>query len=67
MTAIPTLAEIEATIVRMEARYAGSPHFTAYERLRLRFAEDLADPRDLALSRAAALMVLKTIQEDGGR
>ena len=31
---------------------------TAYQRVCVRFARDLADPRDLALSRAAALMLV---------
>ena len=43
----------------MEERYAASPQFAAYERLRLRFGSDLSDPRDLALSKAAALMQIK--------
>ena len=55
----PSPDEIEATVIRMEARHRDSPLFAAYERLKVRFAEDLGDPRDVALSKAAALMLIK--------
>ena len=58
----PELAEIEATVVRMEARYGGSIHFPAYRRLCERFAADLSDPRDLALAKSAALMLIKYLE-----
>jgi hypothetical protein len=57
--AAPNLGELEATIRRMEARYADHPLFAAYKHLCDRFDADLADPRDRALSRAAALMLIK--------
>ena len=59
MPSIPDLAELEATIVRMESRYGDHPLFADYKRLSQRFADDLRDPRDLALSKAAALMLIK--------
>jgi hypothetical protein len=55
----PSLAEIEATISRMEIRHRDSPLFRDYLALVERFATDLDDPRDLALSKAAALMLIK--------
>jgi len=63
MQAVPDLTEIEATVARMEARYAGNPLFADYKRLCERFAVDLGDPRDLALSKAAALMLIKVASE----
>ena len=59
----PTLAEIDATVARMEQRYRDAGLFEAYRRLTERFAADLADPRDLALSKAAALMLIKYAEE----
>ncbi len=56
---IPDLAELEATVARMEERYRHHPLFADYLRLCERFAADLDEPRDLALSRAAALMLIK--------
>ena len=58
----PELAEIEATVARMEARYGGSIHFAAYRRLCEQFAADLSDPRDLALAKSAALMLIKYLE-----
>ena len=57
----PSLAEIEATVQRMERRYANSPHFSDYVALCRRFDADLSDPRDRALARSAALMLLKAM------
>ena len=57
----PGLPEIQATVQRMEARYAGSPHFSDYLALCHRFDADLEDPRDRALARSAALMLLKAM------
>lgn len=62
MPMVPDLAEIEATVARMEARYrsetlAAAP-MTAYDRVCARFAADLAEPRDLALAKSAALMMV---------
>ena len=65
----PTLAEIEATVERLLARLEASPHagtaalLTAYRKLDARFRADLDNPRDLALSRGAALMLIKFIDE----
>jgi len=63
MPAAPDLAELEATIARMESRYAGHLLFADYRRLCERFAADLSNPRDLALSKAAALMLIKFASE----
>ena len=60
---MPSLDEIEATVERMEARFAGSIHFAAYRVLCQRFAADLQDRRDLALAKSAALMLIKQIEE----
>ena len=60
----PETEELLATIERMEARYAASPLFASYRRLIERFAADLSDPRDLALSKAAALMLIRFSTED---
>jgi len=65
----PTLSEIEATVERLEARLEGTANpairtlTTTYRKLDARFRADLDDPRDLALSRAAALMLIKFIDE----
>ena len=64
-----TLADIEATVERLEARLAQSSHpgtrhlFDNYRKLDARFRADLADPRDLALSRGGALMLIKLIED----
>ena len=62
---MPSVEEIEATVQRMEARYAGSIHFAAYRALCRRFEADLADRRDLALAKSAALMLIKQLEGDG--
>ena len=68
----PTLAEIEATVERLSARLAASPHpnmaapLAALRKLDARFRADLDNPRDLALSRGAALMLIKLIDEIDG-
>ena len=54
----PSEAELRDTIERMEARSRGHPLFPLYQRLSERFGADLADERDVLLSRAAALMLL---------
>ena len=65
----PTLEEIEATVGRLEARLAAvrTPEtarlLAALHKLDARFRADLADPRDLALSRGAALMLVKFVNE----
>lgn len=59
----PDQAELDATVARMEARYENTALFPIYRELRERFAIDLNDPRDLALSKAAALMLVKYAEE----
>lgn len=59
MASVPDLAEIEATVVRMEARYRAEPLFAVYRRLCTQFEADLSDRRDLALAKASALMLVK--------
>jgi hypothetical protein len=63
MAVTPDLAELQATIARMEARFDAEPRAKSlmgpYRDLCARFENDLADPRDIALSRAAALMMIK--------
>jgi hypothetical protein len=56
---VPSLKEIEATVERMEGRYRGHPLFAQYLRLRESFDADLLDPRDRALAKSAALMLIK--------
>ena len=56
---VPSLAEIEETVTRMEERYRDHPLFANYVRLRERFDADLSDARDRALARSAALMLIK--------
>lgn len=61
---MPSLAEIEATVERMEQRYAGSIHYHAYRKLCRRFEADLDDRRDLALAKSAALMLIRQLEGD---
>ena len=63
----PTEAELRETVERMEARLRRHPLFPDYERLLERFEADLADERDVLLSRAAALMLLQEAASDAGR
>ncbi len=51
--------DLRETVERMEGRLRTHPLFPAYERLRERFAADLADERDVLLARAAVLMLLQ--------
>lgn len=60
----PSLDEIEATVTRMEQRYAASTHFSVYRALCQRLERDLADRRDLALAKSAALMLIKYLEGD---
>lgn len=64
MKSAPSLEEIEATVVQIELSYASSPHFAAYIALREQFEADLAERRDLALAKSAALMLIKQIGND---
>ena len=66
MAVVPDLAEIEATVVRMEARYRADPLFPMYQLLCERFESDLSDRRDLALAKASALMLVKFAREGRG-
>lgn len=62
MASIPTTAELMSTIVRLEQRYRRDDNaalFAVYEKLCERFEEDLTEDRDVLLSKAAALMVIK--------
>jgi hypothetical protein len=65
----PTLAEMESTVERMEARFDASAHpgtrhlMANYRKLDARFRADLTDARDLALSRGGALMLIKFIED----
>lgn len=63
MASIPTTTELMSTIVRLEQRYRRHDNATAlfavYEKLCERFEEDLTEERDVLLSKAAALMVIK--------
>jgi len=66
----PSLEELEQTVMRMTARYRQSPDpvlrrlIDAIGALDGRFVADLADPRDLALARASALMVARAVVEN---
>jgi hypothetical protein len=68
----PSLDEIEATVSRLEERLAASRRpdvlalLASYRELDRRFRADLADRRDLALSRGAVLMLLKHLDEQSG-
>ena len=63
MASIPTTPELMSTIARLELRYRrhadAADLFTAYEKLCERFEDDLAEERDVLLSKAAALMLIK--------
>jgi hypothetical protein len=56
---VPSLAEIEETVARMEERYRDHELFANYLRLKQRFDADLPDARDRALAKSAALMLIK--------
>ena len=64
---VPDYDEVAATVARMEARFAAMDEardlMEAYTRTVRRFESDLANPRDLALSKGAALMLIKSIIE----
>lgn len=57
----PGEVELGESVGRMEERLRAHPLFPAYERLGERFASDLADERDILLSRAAVLMLLQAV------
>jgi hypothetical protein len=63
-----TQAELEATVLRMEDRLSGqnSPSVVApmrkYREVCLRFENDLREsPRDVALAKASALMLVQAV------
>ena len=64
---VPDYDEVAATVARMEARFAALDEardlMEAYGKTVRRFESDLADPRDLALSKGAAMMLIKTLIE----
>ena len=64
MASVPDMAEIEATVSRMEARYRDDPLFPVYQRLCQRFEAELNDRRDLALAKASALKLGKNDDEE---
>ncbi|MBB4576213.1 hypothetical protein [Rhizobium lentis] len=61
---------MSSTIDRMEGVYRrreeASALFDAYEKLSQRFERDLADERDVLLSKGAALMMIKYWLEENG-
>jgi hypothetical protein len=69
MATVPNQRELDETIARLTARYAASSDPRArhlmevYARLSARFSDDLSDRRDIALSRGAALMMVKYLLE----
>jgi hypothetical protein len=52
-------SDLRETVERMEERLRTHALFPVYEHLSERFAADLADERDVLLSRAAVLMLLQ--------
>jgi hypothetical protein len=64
---VPDFDEVAATVARLEARFAAMDEahdlMEAYRRTARHFESDLANPRDLALSKGAALMLIKAIIE----
>ena len=69
----PALSEIEEWALKTEARLGATADpdaqriFAAYNRVLRCFAADIDDPRDQALSRAAALMLVQELilQKEG--
>ena len=65
MGILPNMDELRSTCARMEQRYLlNSSVETSYRRVSERFAADLADERDVILSRCAALMAIKFLIEE---
>jgi hypothetical protein len=66
---IPHLAEINATVIRMEERLGNDKRSNivslmhVYRAICTRFQSDLSDPRDLALARSAALMLIQQVAQ----
>ncbi|ANL71048.1 hypothetical protein AMC83_CH01023 [Rhizobium phaseoli] len=70
MSSIPTTVELSSTIDRMENVFRcheeASALFDVYGKLCQRFEQDLADERDVLLSKGAALMMIKYWLEEKG-
>ncbi len=70
MGVVPSLQELDGTIARLIGHFRSSPDPRAahlldvYERLSPRFADDLSDRRDIALSRDGALMMARYLLEE---
>ncbi|WP_235901646.1 hypothetical protein [Ochrobactrum quorumnocens] len=66
MGTLPEIDKLRATCARMERRYLLNQAVEAsYRRVSERFSADLADDRDILLSRCAALMAIKFLIEEG--
>lgn len=66
MGILSDIEELRSTCARMERRYLLNQAVEAsYRRVSERFAADLADDRDILLSRCAALMAIKFLIEEG--
>lgn len=69
MKNIPETDQIKATVERMEKQFSAQEGegaqsmWRAYIQLAKRFEADLGDERDLWMSKAAALMMLKYLRE----
>ncbi len=65
MGILPNMDELRSTCASIEQRYLLNPSVeTSYRRVSERFAADLADERDILLSRCAALMAIKFLIEE---
>lgn len=68
-TLVPQLQEIAATVERREGRLrtidsqSARELMDAYRTTARRFESDLSDPRDIALSKGGALMLIKVALE----
>lgn len=66
MGILSDIEELRSTCARLERRYLLNQAVEAsYRRVSERFAADLADDRDILLSRCAALMAIKFLIEEG--
>jgi hypothetical protein len=62
----PTLTDVKHTVARLEAALEQSILYGVYKKTCQRFERDLSDPRDLALSKAAALMLIGQFEQSAG-
>jgi hypothetical protein len=66
---VPSLAEIEAAVARMEARLESDGRsnvvslMRAYRAVATRFRADLSEPRDAALACSGALMLVQQVAQ----